>query len=151
MRRASQRDAKARFIKVTHHESQIRSLQTEVAKESHLRQKLKKPVTARLPDSASPSTKPLPPNMPPQTIRCSSIAYRKGFVEVSRVHDGCVNLESWSVNSEVEISGVDIRDERIDDEDITGNVELELGIEAAERLIAALQAAVDELRGHVVA
>ena len=89
--------------------------------------------------------------MPPQTIRCSSIAYRKGFVEVSRVHDGCVNLESWSVNSEVEISGVDIRDERIDDEDITGNVELELGIEAAERLIAALQAAVDELRGHVVA
>ena len=113
--------------------------------------KLKQPVTARLPDSASPSTKPLPPNMLPQTIRCNSIAYRKGFVEVSRVHDGCVNLESWSVHSEAEISGIDIRDERIDDEDITGNVELELGIEAAERLIAALQAAVDELRGQVVA
>lgn len=113
--------------------------------------KLKQPVTARLPDSASPSTKPLPPNMLPQTIRCNSIAYRKGFVEVSRVHDGCVNLESWSVHSETEISGIDIRDERIGDDDVTGNVELELGIEAAERLITALQAAVDELRGHVVA
>lgn len=55
------------------------------------------------------------------------------------------------MHSEAEISGLDIRDERIDDEDITGNVELELGIEAAEGLIAALQAAVDELRGQVVA
>ena len=89
--------------------------------------------------------------MLPQTIRCNSIAYRKGLVEVSRVHDGCVNLESWSVRSEAEISGVDIRDERIGDDDVTGNVELELNIEAAERLIAALQAAVDELRGQVVA
>ena len=88
--------------------------------------------------------------MLPQTIRCNSIAYRKGFVEVSRVHDGCVNLESWSVHSEAEISCVDIHDRRIDD-DITGNVELELGIEAAERLITALQAAVDELRGQVAA
>ena len=89
--------------------------------------------------------------MQPQSIRCNSIAYHKDFVEVSRVHDGCVNLESWSVHSEAEISGIGIRDERIDDEDITGNVELELNIEAAERLIAALQAAVDELRGQVVA
>ena len=113
--------------------------------------KLKKPITARLLDSAAPSTKPLPPNMLPQTIRCNSISYRKGFVEVSRVHDGCVNLESWSVHSEAEISGIGIRDERIADEDITGSVELELGVEAAERLIAALQAAVDELRGQVVA
>ena len=113
--------------------------------------KLKQPVTKGLSESVSSSTKPLSPNMRPQTIRCNSIAYRKGFVEVSRVHDGCVNLESWSVHSEAEISGVDIRDERIDDDDITGNVELELGIEAAERLIAALQAAVDELRGQVVA
>lgn len=113
--------------------------------------KLKKPVTARLPDSTFPSTSPLPPNMLPQTIRCNSISYRKGFVEVSRVHDGCVNLESWSVHSEAEISGVDVRDERIDDEDITGNVELELNIDAAERLIAALQAAVDELRGQDLA
>ena len=110
--------------------------------------KLKQPVTSTLPDSASPSTKPLSPNMPPQTIRCNSISYRKGFVEVSRVHDGCVNLESWSVHSEAEISGIDIHDERIDDEDITGNVELELGIEAAEQLIAALHAAVRELRGR---
>ena len=113
--------------------------------------KLKQPVTARLPDSASPSTKPLPPNMLPQTIRCNSIAYRKGFVEVSRVHDGCVNLESWSVHSETEISGIDIRDERIGDDDVTGNVELELGIEEAERLIAALQVAVHELRSKVPA
>ena len=89
--------------------------------------------------------------MQPQSIRCNSIAYHKGFVEVSRVHDGCVNLESWSVHSETDISGVGIRDERIDDELITESVELELGIEATVRLIAALQAAVDELRGQVVA
>ena len=113
--------------------------------------KLKQPVTKGLSESVSSSTKPLSPNMLPQTIRCNSISYRKGFVEVSRVHNGCVNLESWSVNSETEISGIDIRDERIGDDDVTGNVELELGIEAAERLITALQAAVDELRGHVVA
>jgi hypothetical protein len=86
-----------------------------------------------------------------QTIRCNSIVYRKGFVEVSRVHAGCINLESWSVRSETEITDVDIRDERIGDDDITGNVELELEIEAAARLIAALQAAVDELRGQVAA
>ena len=34
MRRAKQPRAKARFIKVTRHESRIRSLQTEVAEES---------------------------------------------------------------------------------------------------------------------
>ena len=68
---------------------------------------------------------------------------------MSRVHDGCVNLESWSVHSETEVSGVDIRDGRFGDDDITGNVELELNIEAAERLITALQAAVDELRGEM--
>ena len=113
--------------------------------------KLKKPVTRGLSESASPSTKPLTPNMLPQTISCNSISYRKGFVEVSRVHDGCVNLESWSVRAETEISGVDIRDGCIDDDDVTGNVELELGIEAAERLIAALQTAVLELRGKVLA
>ena len=59
-----------------------------------------------------------------QTIRCNSIHYRKGFVEVSRVHNGCVNLESWSVNSESEISGVYVHDGRVDDDDITGNVDL---------------------------
>ncbi len=90
--------------------------------------KLEKSVTMRLSESASPSTKPLSPNLLPQTIRCNSISFRKGFIEVSRVHDGCVNLEAWSVHSETEISGVEIRDGRIDDDDITGNVELELGI-----------------------
>lgn len=34
MRRPKQRDAKARFGKVTRHDSRIRSLQTEVAEES---------------------------------------------------------------------------------------------------------------------
>ena len=34
MRRANQRDAKARFVNVTRDESRRRSLQTEVAKES---------------------------------------------------------------------------------------------------------------------
>ena len=49
------------------------------------------------------------------------------------------------------VSGVDIHDAHFDDDDITGNFELELRVEAAERLIAALQAAVDELRGQVLA
>ena len=113
--------------------------------------KPQQPVARGRSESVSSSTKPLSPNMLPQTIRCNSIAYRKGFVEVSRVHDGCVNLESWSVHSEAEISSVDVRDGRIGDDDITGNVELELGIEAAEQLIAALQAAVLELCGKVLA
>ena len=65
--------------------------------------------------------------MLPQTIPCNSIVYRKGFVEVSRVHDGCINLESWSVHPETEISGVDVRDGSIGEDDIIGNVELELG------------------------
>ena len=50
--------------------------------------------------------------------------------------------------SATEISGVNIRDRRIDD-DFTGSVELELGIEDAERLIAALRAVVQELRGEI--
>jgi hypothetical protein len=54
--------------------------------------------------------------MLPQTLRCNSISYRKGFVERSCVRYGCVTLEWWSVRSETDLSGVDIRDRRISDD-----------------------------------
>lgn len=81
--------------------------------------------------------------MSAQKIRCNDIAYRKGFIEVtSAIHASCINLEAWQVHPEVDIANIEITDESFPDEGVTGNIELEMSVEAAERLIEVLQAAV---------
>ena len=76
-------------------------------------------------------------------IQCNMIGYRKGFVEVTPgIHDGCINLETWETHPDVDISNMDVADQQFPDDGITGNTELEMSIEAAEKLIGALQAAI---------
>ncbi|WP_426683438.1 hypothetical protein ABFU84_00260 [Xanthomonas translucens pv. undulosa] len=83
-------------------------------------------------------------------LTTKSIPYRQGHVEVSNVHDGCVNVEMWRVDPDVDaklsLGG------RLDyqGDEVTDNVELELSIAEAEQLaeglLAAARIAADKLR-----
>ena len=78
---------------------------------------------------------------------CDTIYYRKGFVEITPgIHGNCVNLECWQIHNDLDISGMDLLDQRISDESITANVELELSLETAEALVVALQDAIYAVR-----
>ena len=75
-------------------------------------------------------------------IRCNAVSYRQGFIEVStQIHEGCINIETWEVSSEKDISSVNVRDDSLSDEDIVSNTELELrpaeAIALAEALLSA--------------
>ncbi|MDP1862713.1 MAG: hypothetical protein Q8K52_02270, partial [Thiobacillus sp.] len=71
------------------------------------------------------------------------VSYRKGFLEITpNIHDGCINLETWGVHSEVDITNLVMTDERFPEDGIIGNTELEMSIETAEWLIQTLQAAI---------
>ena len=85
--------------------------------------------------------------MSAQKIRCNDIGYRKGFIEVTpAIHASCINLEVWQVHPEVDIANIEVSDESFPDEGVTGNVELEMSVEVAERLIEALQAAIYKVK-----
>ena len=85
--------------------------------------------------------------MTPLKFRCDTIDYRKGFIEITPgIHGGCVNLECWQIQNDLDISGMDLLDQRISDEAITANVELELSLETAEAIVTALQNAIHAVR-----
>jgi hypothetical protein len=71
-------------------------------------------------------------------LRCNSVRYRQGFVEVSNVHHGCVNIESWDVSAEVEALPDWVSSETLTDKNIVGNCELELSADQARELAAFL-------------
>jgi hypothetical protein len=80
-------------------------------------------------------------------IRSNVINYRKGFVEFTPlIHDGCINIETWHVHPDIDISSLDIGDGRFPDGGVIANTELELSIEAAEQMIEALQSGISEVR-----
>ena len=88
--------------------------------------------------------------MSKQLIRCNVIDYRQGFIEVqSRIHDGCINIETWQVSSGIDITSLGISDEEITDKEITGNKEIELTLENAERLITKLQDAINDIESDM--
>lgn len=79
-----------------------------------------------------------------QLIKCHSINYRQGFIQVSaKVHDGCINLESWNIHSEVNIKNHESLDE-LTDSSVLSNVELELSVEEAKELINKLNTAINQ-------
>lgn len=81
------------------------------------------------------------------SVKCNVINYRKGFVEITHnIHDGCINLETWGVHPDVDITMTDIADASFPDAGITGNTELEMSVENTESLINALQAAVRSIQ-----
>ena len=79
--------------------------------------------------------------IPPLRICCDTIAYRRGFVEVATIHSHCVNLETWDVSAEwgPPLTTLDV----VPDDAIVANTEIELTIEQARALAAALIAAAD--------
>ncbi|MCP4130578.1 MAG: hypothetical protein GY754_06310 [bacterium] len=80
-------------------------------------------------------------------IRCNNVPYRKGFIEVEAgIHDDCINIETWNVCSDLDISSIDIRDESFPEDGVTDNTELELSIEDTKKLIRLLQNSIEKIR-----
>lgn len=75
-------------------------------------------------------------------ITADVIAYRQGHVSVSKVHDGCINLEAWMINPSSELKQTGRGNLEYEDGDVIANVELELSISAATQLVAALEASI---------
>lgn len=76
-------------------------------------------------------------------IKCDSVKYRQGYIEVlGDVHSACVILEVWEIHVDCDISGVELEDDSITDEDVIANTELELSIEKAEVLVQHLVEAI---------
>ena len=83
------------------------------------------------------------------SIRCNAVSYRKGFIEVAAgIHTGSINLECWNIHPDIEITASDIRDLDFPDDAVTGNVELELAVADAEKLVEALQAAIAQTKAN---
>lgn len=74
----------------------------------------------------------------PLRLRCDSVRYRQGFVEVSNIHPGCVNIESWDVSAEVEKLPNWVSSDALSSKDIVSNSELELSAAQARELAAFL-------------
>ena len=83
-------------------------------------------------------------------LRCNTINYRQGYFEVlGNIHPGCVNLEAWEVHAERDISGVDLGDDSLEDDDVIANTEIELTIEEAEVLVSQLLDAIKVAKENV--
>lgn len=85
----------------------------------------------------------------PFRLKCESVPYRKGFVEVTpSIHDGCVNIETWEVHAEASLEDAEWMDDpSIPDPSVIANCEFELtALEArnlAEALLTASQSVED--------
>lgn len=84
----------------------------------------------------------------PKKIKCDNVDYQKGYIEVTHgIHGGCINIEAWDVQVDVDLSSIEIGDDDFPENGVTGNTEIEMSILEAEQLIAELQSAVTQLRG----
>ena len=80
-------------------------------------------------------------------IRCNSVSYRQGYIEVrTDIHEKCINIETWGINPEIDISNLELTDKKISDEDVTSNTEVELSLENAENLVGLLQEAIKKVK-----
>lgn len=80
-------------------------------------------------------------------ICCSNVAYRKGFIEVrANIHEGFVNLETWHIDPDVDISRADANLGLLPEGAVTSNTEIELKTDEAEQLIRLLQEAVKKAK-----
>ena len=76
-------------------------------------------------------------------IACHSVNYRQGFIEVSKIHPGLVNLETWEIHPDIKLAGVSRASDQIANKDFTANTELELTPAQARALAAALVSAAE--------
>ncbi|KZN39396.1 hypothetical protein N480_00775 [Pseudoalteromonas luteoviolacea S2607] len=80
-------------------------------------------------------------------IKCNSINYRKGYIEVlGGIHDECINLEVWNIHPDVDITSAGLGDESFPENAVASNTEIELSLEKAELLIEQLTLAVNKIR-----
>jgi hypothetical protein len=75
-------------------------------------------------------------------IKCADIRYRQGFVEVLNVHANHVNLEIWNVHPDLDLAPTSVDLERVPDDAIGDNTEIELSIPQARQLVDWLQSAI---------
>ncbi|PTT90441.1 hypothetical protein DBR42_05870 [Pelomonas sp. HMWF004] len=78
-------------------------------------------------------------------FKAVGVPYRQGWIEVSQVHAGFINLEAWGVHPDVEITSANAGLANVSDEDVHSNTELELGVAEVRRLAAALLKAAEEV------
>jgi hypothetical protein len=77
-------------------------------------------------------------------IRCDAVEYRKGFIEVlDNIHQGLVNVETWQVGVDVDISAMRVDASDWQEHQIQSNTELELTPVQARRVAYRLLAAAD--------
>jgi len=80
-------------------------------------------------------------------IKCNSIDYRKGYVEVrGDIHPNCINLEIWNIHPDIDISELDLGDDAMPDEAVIANTEIEFSIKKAEDLVRQLTLAIKYAR-----
>jgi hypothetical protein len=76
-------------------------------------------------------------------IKCDHVNYRKGYIEiVPKIHKGCINIESWDIDTDYDISNIDIYDNQFPTDKVLANTEIELTIAQAEELINNLKWAI---------
>jgi len=62
-------------------------------------------------------------------IKCDNVNYRKGFIEVvDNFHDDCINIETWCIHPDIDITPENIAFEDVPESGFTGNTELELSL-----------------------
>jgi hypothetical protein len=84
-------------------------------------------------------------------IKCNSIEYRKGYIEVlGNIHIDCINLEVWNIHPDIDITSIDLSDDSIPDKAVIANTEIELTIEKAELLVQQLSKAINVARGKII-
>ncbi|MGC1175942.1 hypothetical protein [Polaromonas sp.] len=81
----------------------------------------------------------------PEKIKCHQVRYRQGFVEITNVHAGCVNLEVWNIHPDTDIAEASLESSNIPDAAVISNTEIELNVPQARRLIQLLQIAIDQV------
>ena len=80
-------------------------------------------------------------------IKCNSIDYRKGYIEVrGDIHIDCVNIEAWNIHPDIDISVIDLGNNSMPEEAVTANTEIELSIQKAEDLVQRLVDAIKVAR-----
>ena len=76
-------------------------------------------------------------------IAISDIRYRQGFVDIAHgIHEGHINLEAWNVSPDISPLPASVASPDLRDEQVIGNVELELSLAQARTLVALLQQAI---------
>ena len=75
-------------------------------------------------------------------IKCNNIEYRKGYIEITpNIHEGFINLETWRIDPDIDLTNIELEDDDFPDKGVTGNTEIELSVIEVEELIQQLQKA----------